>query len=461
MSKSLAALWAVPGALLLAAGTAFATPIDTQPTAIFVSGGVGGPLSTLSGLTFNSFDRPVKSPDGSYWMMLARNTGASTQDAMYITGQARVGTLQVHEGTTVIDAGRTPENMSDRVVGINNSGQWAVGIDLNGSTADDRLVVVGSQTPGLSIVAREGQINSATGLAYTTTTNGSVRIQENGQAAFSFTVNSSSTTDQAFFTDNGATLRAREGTHFTSASTGGFSVNGDGSQWAHQANIIGATSTTDNAFFVNNSVVLREGFEVAASMPAVTYGTIQTISLPYMDGSGDWFARGRNSTGDGWAVRNGAVLAKGGDLVGGAYAGEKWDETLWNAAGSNNVTFFQLCGDSNGNFVVGGFTDNADTSVAGVWMYNGVTEILRLGDQVDVDGDGALDDAFIYNASFAASPTALGGFLSDDGFFYTNVDLRNGAGDALGTAFLRLAVPAPGTMAGFGLAGLLAARRRR
>jgi len=455
-------------ALVFASGLAIApaftlgAPIWSQPTSIFVSGNAGGPLSSISGLTFNTFDRPNKSADGSRWIMLSRNTTGTATDAMYITGLGAVGALQIQEGVTQLDGTRVAENMSDRTVGINNAGQYAVGIDLNGATTDDRVVIRGQQTPGFAITAREGQLNPATAQAYTTSTNGAVRIEADGDTAFSFTVGTNTATDQSFFTNNGSTLRAREGTNFTGTSTGNFAINADGSHWSYQANIIGAPTSSDNAFFVDNTVVLREGF-AAPGLPSGTYSTIQTISLPTMEGSGDWFARGRNAdaAGTGWAVRNGSLIAKSGDLVGGDFSGEQWSGTLWNPAGANNTTFFQLSGDSAGNYVLGGFTDNADTSVAMVWMYNGITEILRAGDQVDIDQDGALDDAFIYNASFLASPTALGGFLSDDGFFYATVDIRNGAGDALGQSFLRVAVPAPGALGTLALASVLGASRRR
>jgi hypothetical protein len=464
MSKlTLSAAGAAPALIVACAGIATASPIATQPTSIFVSGTAGGPLSSIAGLDFTTFDRPLKSPDGSYWMLLARNTTGTSTDAMYISGAGATGSLRVQEGVTLIDGARIATNMSERTLGINNAGQWAVGLDLDGATSDDRVIALGQQTPGITIGPREGQINPATGLAYATS-QVPTRIQSDGQAAFGWTIASGSTTnDQGLFTNNGSTLVAREGTHFTNLTFGSFNINADGSQWSYQADIIGAPGTSNNAFFVNNTPVLREGFEVAASMPSGTYGTIQTISLPTIDGASNWFARGRNNdgAGTGWAVRNGEVIAKGGDLVGGDYAGEQWSGTPWNAAGANNVTFFQASGDSSGNYVIGGFTDNADTSVNGVWMYNGVTEILRLGDQVDIDADGILDDAFIYNASFFASPTALGGFLSDDGFFYTTVDIRNGAGDALGQSFLRIAVPAPGAITAMGLGALACLRRHR
>jgi hypothetical protein len=41
------------------------------------------------------------------------------------------------------------------------------------------------------------------------------------------------------------------------------------------------------------------------------------------------------------------------------------------------------------------------------------------------------------------------------------VDIRNGAGDALGQSFLRIAVPAPGAISAMGLGALACLRRRR
>jgi hypothetical protein len=214
---TLSAAAAAPALIVACAGIATASPIATQPTSIFVSGTAGGPQSSISGLNFTTFDRPLKSPDGSYWMLLARNTGGTSTDAMYISGTGTTGTLRIQEGVTQIDGTRVATNMSERTLGINNNGQWAVGIDLDGATTDDRVVVLGQQSPGLTLGAREGEINPATGLAYASSLV-PIRIQADGQAAYGFTLNSgSATNDQGLFTNNGSTLVARTSPAWASA----------------------------------------------------------------------------------------------------------------------------------------------------------------------------------------------------------------------------------------------------
>jgi hypothetical protein len=55
----------------------------------------------------------------------------------------------------------------------------------------------------------------------------------------------------------------------------------------------------------------------------------------------------------------------------------------------------------------------------------------------------------------------LGGFLADDGWFYFTSELRNGAGDDLGEAFLRVEVPEPTALALLACGAAAMLRRRR
>jgi len=105
--------------------------------------------------------------------------------------------------------------------------------------------------------------------------------------------------------------------------------------------------------------------------------------------------------------------------------------------------------------ILGGFTDNADESANCVWMLNGSTEVLREGRQLDIDNDGTLDDAFVSMRGDTASPEGLGGFLTDAGELYTNVQLVDGTGTEIGQAFLRLTMAAdcPGDLDGSGDVG--------
>ncbi len=435
---------------------ALAAPALAQPTAIFAA---QGPLSQFEGLTFESFDRPARSPNGQHWMLLARTTADSSEEALYITGQGTTGTLQIREGVTDIVDGRVPEFMSDRRVGINNNGDWAVTLGLDGSSSDDELVLrsIGGVR---EIVAREGQtVPANTNWTYGSS-NAGVNIDADGDVAYVFRVAGdgiSSSNDSTYFLDNGSQYILQENTTtFDNPVDTSFYVADNGTDWL----AVGDNPNGTDIVRVNGADVLAEGQAVPGLDPG-TYGNAARFYLPEMASNGDWYARGRNDDAaeTGWAVRNGELLARSGETVPGGEAGETWDSSVWTS--SSGVTFFHFSGNNNGDYIVGGFTSLADGERNAAWVLNGEEVVLRNGDQVDLDGDGFLDNAFIHFSSLTtASPTAVGGFLTDDMYFYFTADIRNGAGQELGEAFLRVLVPEPGSLGLLALVGLVALRRR-
>ena len=77
--------------------------------------------------------------------------------------------------------------------------------------------------------------------------------------------------------------------------------------------LLGPT-TSDNVLVYNNDVVLQEGSIIAGSTfvaPIASFG----IAEVSMDAAGNWMARGDNTGGQDWVVRNGTVLASTGDPV--------------------------------------------------------------------------------------------------------------------------------------------------
>ena len=444
------------GVVAFVAGTATAG----TATAILQDSGVGANsfADTASTIRFDRFDRPVKSGTGSKWIMLARNTGGSAVDSMFITGAGTSYNLVALEGTTQFEPGRTFET-SDRYVDINENGDWVgIGNLVGGATTDDEVVYAGNfNGSSLSIPFREGQV-VGTGDTLGTANYGP-GILNNGKRSFGYSLGAS-TTNIGYFTEDGSTRALQNGDLVSGQffNTGGFSgrnafqTTSDGSSYV----VIGTvgTSTGDTILVKDDAIVLREGNNFGGKIVADILGE-QNI----LQDNGDWLTRVRFTDGTGGAIKNGTLLAKSGDLVGGSVAGEQWSEVPWTAA--SDTTFAIVTGDSAGNVVLGGFTNNADTFRNFVWTYNG-TEFLRSGDQIDLDGNGTLDDAFIFTLSFSsASPEQLGGFLADDGYFYSLVDWRNAAGTANGQAFIRVQVPAPGAMMLGAIAGLVGLRRRR
>src|SRR5690606_31922736 len=87
-----------------------------------------------------------------------------------------------------------------------------------------------------------------------------------------------------------------------------------------------------------------------------------------------------------------------------------------------------------GDWALACSTDLADPNTDSVIVVNGVV-VAREGDPVDLDGNGAFDDdAFIghgTNTSSAFKANAL--HLTNDGQLYAILNLRDGAGNSLGS----------------------------
>ncbi len=446
-------------AAILAAASGLALASSGVPTVILQDTGFGANSFADSGGTiqFDRFDRPVKSGTGSKWIMLARNTRSTAADSMFITGSGTSFNLVALEGTTEFEPGRTFET-SDRYVDINEDGDWVgIGNLVGGATTDDEVVYAGNfNGSSLSLPFREGQV-IGTGDTLGTGNYGP-GITNAGAVSFGYS-STASTTAINYFTENGATAVLRNGDDvsgqtFSTASFGGrnaFQTTSDGSSYVVIGNI-GSSSGTQ-ILVKDDAIVLRAGDAYAGSTVASILGE-QNI----LQDNGDWLTRVRLADGRGAAIKNGLLLAASGDLVGGTITGETWSEVPWTS--SSDSTFAIVTGDSNSNVVLGGFTDNSDTLRNFVWTYNGV-EFLRSGAQLDLDGDGSLDDAFIhFEDFFSASPPMLGGFLADDGYFYSVVNYRTSE-SVIGDAFIRVLVPAPGASLALGAAGLIALRRRR
>jgi hypothetical protein len=87
-------------------------------------------------------------------------------------------------------------------------------------------------------------------------------------------------------------------------------------------------------------------------------------------------------------------------------------------------------GDSAGNTLISGNTDNPNANLDTVLVLNQTEVLVREGEPVDVDGDGQYnDDAFVN--------TILSAYLTDGEVLYFRGSLRNAGGTNLGDAFIR------------------------
>ncbi|CAG0965372.1 hypothetical protein PHYC_00953 [Phycisphaerales bacterium] len=436
-------------------------------SSIFAETGPKSLAPGMGGLVFTAFDRPFRSLNGNWIITATVNSGATTTDEVIYTGSGSTGTLRVQEGVTGLDAGRTSDSASiDTKVAINDSGDYAFTANLSGATTDDEAIVVGAAGGGFTVAAREAQ-NIGTPPTFTgpvalgtivdspNLTNGgalsyrSTPVTGGGAGSGNNTIamrNNNATLDLRFGVSTPSNIPGRT---YDALSAGDYFVDAAGANWFALASVNGSTAD-DGVVILNGAAVFQE------AVTSVGGGTALTFNEIGMNPNGDWWVRGSNSgatgAGDWIALGNpsGAFSTVAiTDATITTSSTEQWDDGIF------TQTFFLFASDNAGNFVVGGVTNNANAAANAVLVYNGVLEILREGDAIDLDGDGILND----NAFISV-------FNNDDCFldgtdFYFTGDIVDGSGASLGQAFMHMTVPAPGAAALLGLASLFAVRRRR
>lgn len=450
-------------ALLALAGTAHAQ----FASAIFAESGALAAAPGLGGLNFIGFDRPYRSLNGNWIITATVNTGVTSTDEVVYTGVGTTGTFRVQEGVTAIQSGRTIDSASiDTKVSINDAGSFALTGNLSGTTTDDESIIAGTSGGVLSVAYQEGQSIGTpatfTGPVALGVTLDSPGVSNSGAISFrAFGVtgggagtgnntvgfrNNVSSTDLRLGTTAPSNLAART---YDGVFSGDYWSDAVGANWFAVASVNGATAD-DGVVVLNNAVVIQEG------VTAFGTGTALTFSENAMDPSGRWFVRGSNS-----AATGGQDWIAYGDTTGAYSTVALTDQPIvpsstenWTDDAGFTATFFLFAGDNNGNYVVGGVTDAADTSANAVLIYNGLTEVLREGDAVDLNGDGLLNDG-----AFVSVFNNDDAFLSGDSLYFT-ADLKDASGASLGQAFMVLQVPAPGALALLGFAALAARRRR-
>ena len=440
----------------LAGVAGVAAVASAVPTAIIQTSGIGANAFADSGMTiqFESIDRPNKSGTGAYWVLLARNTGSTAVDAMVITGTGTTYATAAVEGgsvtlpeSTEVEPGRY-FSTSDRYMDINASGEWvAIGNLTNGASDDDEVVYEGTFGAFTGLPIREGDMLAgftcgSANYAPTLTDSGAI-------ASVWDMADQPSDTDIVYVIDGVAVLQ--EGVSVPAGQLGGtsellaspfggrnaFQTNSSGSSYLAQAELAGG----DFVVIIDGTVALQEGQPILGGTDTLA-GVQGEINL--FEDSGDWYIRGVSATNIGLAFKNGAVVAAEGDLVGASVAGEHWDSSApdsWATTDANDTTFTRVMGNNTGAYVLAGFTDNPDRARDFAWVEvtptGSTVERLRAGDQIDLNGDGTLDDAFVaVLGRTSASVSPLGGFFADDGGLYVNVDVVNAAGTEIASAFL-------------------------
>ncbi len=448
-----------------------ASALAQGPSAIHstVVGQPNADVPGFPGLHFSSFDRPQGSQSGVNWIMLARtDSGSTANDALYMTGSGMLGTVRVREGVTEIEPGRVAESMSDRRVSILDDGRYGLALNLTGATTDDQVGVLGNG-PSLSIEFREGQSVGGIGGATWGSAFGDTTIDTTGKLAVRATSLGGvpSTANAAVLLQNGNISAAQRGFTIPSGGVSAQTINTfsfgsvytstDASSWLYKADLNGPAANSQ-ILAVNNVIQIQEGVTLSSHASVVS-----NIISENMTANGDWFARGENADDQAWIVRNGVTIAASGGNVPGGLPGEQWSNVPWNV--SNGNTFGLHTGNSLGDFVVGGFTNSADTSRQYAIVLNNSSVVLREGDAVDLNGDGLFNDDAFYDVTGLTGASldnkVSNFFLTDDLWLYGIIDLRNSAGADIGEAFVRFQVPAPSAAFVLAAAGLRASRRRR
>ncbi|HYE62728.1 MAG TPA: hypothetical protein VD997_12100 [Phycisphaerales bacterium] len=418
-----------------------------------VTGAANREVPGIPGTLFSTtvFERPQRSPNGQLWIMAADTDFATTSaDEVLLIGNANNEiTVGVREGDTAPDF--SAFGAFDDVLGITDAGHFVFSTNTTGPTTADEAVVKWNGT-AFEFSMIEGQAVPNTAFVFGSTSSNAT-IQNDGTVSFlsNFT-GATTTTDTALFSRTAASMLAQEGTTVptgqiagasftvkafeTGATDGqGFFPSADGQHYLWTGTVNDAT-TQDRVIVVDNAVVLQE----AAGVPNTSLESpILAIHYAFMEANGDWFAYGSNADTMDWVVRNGALLTnKGAPIFPGA--GENWHDAV------TANCFVLASGSPNGNYVVGGFTDSANTLTDSVVVLNGTTVVARENDPVDLNNNGVFDDN-VYIRAFVAA----GGFVTDTDL-YLIVQVRDGAtavgcataNTDLGDVFVRIPLPGGG-----------------
>lgn len=211
----------------------------------------------------------------------------------------------------------------------------------------------------------------------------------------------------------------------------------------HYIQVLDMTGATATDFFVyvDGALTAREGSPTGAGDNWQAFDSVSINNAGNYVFSGD--TDGATSA-DEYIAYNGAIGVREGDTIGGVTLSSGWSVTalslnntgqaahIWGTTGSEHL-------------FLGDASDLRNTSV----------ELLAVGDEVDVTGDGLAD--FVVSDFNASGTIGPGLDLAEDGWVYVNVDLTRIGGTETFVAII--GVPEPASLGLLAL-GLLVLRRR-
>ncbi len=382
--------------------------------------------------------RPVASADGKKLAFWVENNNGDSGTALardfdgsllvgQISGGALTTTLIASEGITTVDSanGRAlrsgvafPAALTAPAINNNGDFVFATQTIAAGDTNPTSVVVKGnvSNPSAFTVVARQGDpaVAAGTGINWGPATAGAntsvfnaTTIQSNGTVSFTGTISGTDVTTSNDFVgvaSDGTALAVRKGvtvptglqgtnagaaiTSVDSSTAGvlSYSVDASGSNRlvSGLAKLTGGITADDGFVAVNGATVLQEGFSIVGSD---VVNNVATFDSAFMQPDGSWYAVGNfaplppATVGTGFVVRDGVLLAKGGDPI------VPGSSEVW--SGSVNSRTFQGFASNGSDIVISGFTNNADAATDNVvvWRNGARAEVLlREGQPVTING---------------------------------------------------------------------------
>jgi hypothetical protein len=216
---------------------------------------------------------------------------------------------------------------------------------------------------------------------------------------------------------------------------GNFDVTEDAAAYAYDGNLDHVPSSRDRIFVSSGELVFQEGASIAG---LDSNADSVRAAGSYLDASGTWSFIADLEDGTDVLLINGEAAALTGDPVPG-FPGEFYDDA------STARTFGDPVTRGPDEYAFVAETDHPDASSDSVLVHvadGAGTVLLRKGDSIDLDGDGALDDAIVLGI---VGNLAL---LGDD--LLATVNLVQSDGTPLGQALITIALPCPGDVTGDG-----------
>lgn len=425
---------------------------------------------------FRALEELIFAPNGSQWIVKGRTQLGSDNENIMILGSGTSGTMFAQEGQHIL-GGQPDERyefFSSSIGRFDDNGNFAYAArartQRNGSTSapngqrvlywDGTTTTLrfrqGDLITGLVDVPANPQGDETFGNSVT-----SIHLLNDGTiGSHDTTIGNIHSTRRPALMYNSAAFQQSGVTTFTDIDgsttrtwvtmSDAFYTTPDGAHWM-------AIGRGDGQVFPEVTLV-RDGLAVLKTGQPIGGSAVILGTIPAWDikSNGDWWARGADTgTGD-YAARNGVVVAKTGDPITPG-SGETWGDT-----------FLAFNINEAGDWVLVGNTSEGDLGRDNVMVLNGETVLAREGDAVelDLDGNGDFDDAFIGRgnntlAAFEANDV----FINEAGDVYFFASLRDEAGNDLNSnpsfgapqAFLRIlagGTPCPGDLNSDGVVDL-------